>query len=158
MHERWIRTARAATVALLVVLASGQLVEAARPVHGQGTGRMTYFFDLDEGKAGYEDIVGPDLFYDRCQTVRCDGSWPQLWAPYGMRRMSGDRPPTYAACRDTARVSSIPFASLPDGAWLCVKARHRISGARWGTRFARVRVIHSPRDSEAFTFSYLVWE
>jgi hypothetical protein len=173
MVLRFVPLGRACVIALLVVLASGQVVQAGHPIHRQGTGRMTYMYDLDEGRAGGQNLYGPEFIYEySClgeaatapwQATRpdgpCDGRWPRLFPEYGMRIMDSSTAPSYATCRDAAKsTAEVVFADLADGTWLCVKARHPISGSHWGTRMARVKVVHSPRHTEAFVFKYLVWE
>ncbi len=161
MRGRLNLAAGAGALALLVVVMSGPAVDAAHAVHRQGSGNIgvMQFFDLDRGKAGHENLIGPDLLYDMCEGGPCGGQ-PYLMPEYGMRKMSGGTP-SFSACRDAlrnARTSEIPFTSLPRGTWLCVTARHRVSGNTWGTRTARVKVTHSPTSStDAFTFAYLVW-
>ena len=161
MSGRLSLAAGAGVLALLVVAMSGQAVEAAHAVYRQGTGSigLMQFFDLDKGKAGHENLIGPDLLYDMCEGGPCGGQ-VYLMPEYGMRKMSGGTP-SYSACRKALRnagTKEIRFKSLPRGTWLCVTARHRISGNTWGTRNARVKVTHSPTSStDAFKFSYLVW-
>jgi hypothetical protein len=152
--------ALAGAFALLVVVFSGQVV-AAHTVYRQGNGSMkpSQFFDLDSGKAGAENLVGPDLRYYQCDGDACQLNAMLLTGEDGIKKMR-DGEPSYNTCDVAlahASTKDIPVKNLPDGTWLCVLTEYRINGNTWGDRYARVEVTHSPTGYEAFKFSYRVW-